>query len=66
MLPPGFADDLARVIEPRDAAAAGEVLREAAALDEERLAGFLARLAARIRDDERRLTAPELRALLGN
>lgn len=63
-LPPGFADQLARLIEPADQEAAARVLAEAAELDERRLAGFLERLAARLRSAPDPLTAGELRRLL--
>jgi hypothetical protein len=64
ILPPGFADQLARLVRPGDQEAAAEVLSAAAALDEERLAGFLERLAARIRSGPEPLTADELGRLL--
>ena len=63
-LPDDFAAQLAKVLAPGEAEAAAAVIAEAAGLDEERLAGFLDRFAARVSRSGEPITAAELRSLL--
>jgi len=62
--PPGFADQLARVLEPGAEQEAAVVLRRAARLDDRRLKRFLERFARRVRRSPRPVSAAELLALL--
>ena len=63
-LPDGFADTLARVIEPADVAAAAEIIEAATMLDDRGLRRFLELFAARVRASGARVRAEELRDLL--
>lgn len=63
-LPAGFADTLARVIEPSDRDAAAEIVEAATVLDDVGLRRFLRLVAARIRASAARVRADELRELL--
>jgi hypothetical protein len=63
-LPDDFAAQLADLLAPGEAEAAAAVIAEAAGLDDERLAGFLERFAARVSRSDEPLTAAELRSLL--
>lgn len=47
-LPEGFADDLARVLDPGDHEAAAEIIEAAAMLDDQGLARFMKLFAARV------------------
>ncbi len=62
--PPGFAAELARVLEPGAETEAAAVLEQAAGLDDRALERFLSRLARRVRRSPRRVSAGELRSLL--
>jgi len=64
-LPDDFADLLADLLAPGETEAAAAVIAEAAGLDDERLAGFLERFAARVSRSDELITAAELRSLLG-
>ena len=59
-LPEGFADDLARVLDPRDHAAAAEIIEAAAMLDDRGLSAFLRLFAARVRDSPAPVRGAEL------
>jgi hypothetical protein len=63
-LPGDFAEQLARLLAPGEGDAAGTVIATAAELDEEALADFLERLAARVRRSAAPITADEVRSLL--
>ena len=63
-LPDGFADTLARVIEPSDRDAAAEIVEAATMLDDVGLRRFLTLFAARVRASAARVRADELRELL--
>ena len=63
-LPEGFAEDLARVIEPSERIAAAEIIEAATLLDDVGLAHFLRFFAARVRASAVPITADELRRLL--
>ncbi len=63
-LPDDFAAQLARLLAPGESAAAAAVIAEAAGLDDERLARFLERFAARVRRSAAPITATELRSML--
>lgn len=62
--PDGFAEQLARLLAPEDREAGAAVLARAAGLDDDRLAGFLEALSARIGASPAPLTAAELEAML--
>ncbi|HYM67542.1 MAG TPA: hypothetical protein VEW68_09640 [Patescibacteria group bacterium] len=59
-LPEGFADDLARVLDPRDHQAAAEIIEAAAMLDDKGLARFLRLFAARVRRSAALIRSEEL------
>jgi hypothetical protein len=63
-LPPGFADDLARVLEPGHHEAAAEIIDAATRLDDSRLGVFLALFAERVRSSARPVRREELAAFL--
>ena len=63
-LPEGFAEDLARVIEPSDRMAAAEIIEAATLLDDVGLAHFLRLFAARVKASGVPITGDELRRLL--
>ena len=63
-LPDGFADDLARVLDPAEHAAAAEIIEAATMLDDVGLRRFLQLLAARIRKSSDPVKADELRSFL--
>ncbi len=63
-LPDGFADSLARVLEPRDRGAAAEIIEAATLLDDDGLREFLRLFAARVRASAAPVTSDELRRLL--
>ena len=60
MLPPDFAESLARVVDPRQHAAVAEVIEAATRLDDQRLRIFLERFAARVRESPAPVTHEEL------
>ena len=63
-LPDDFADDLARVLDPRDHDAAAEIIEAATMLDDVGLRRFLKLFAARVRSSVAPIRADELRAFL--
>lgn len=63
-LPPDFAKQLLKVLEPGGEGAAAEVIGQAIHLDDARLGKFLGLLADRIRSSAKPITESELRALL--
>ena len=63
-LPPGFAKQLAQVLEPGDEGAAAEVIQAATRLDDARLGKFLELLAERVRSSALPLRQSELRGFL--
>jgi len=63
-LPEGFADDLARVLEPSQTRAAAEIIAAAVLLDDVGLARFLRLFAARVRTSAVPITSDELREFL--
>ena len=64
-LPDDFADSLSRVLDPRDHAAAAEIIEAATMLDDTGLRRFLALFAERVRERSNRpISADELRAFL--
>ncbi len=63
-LPPGFAKQLAQVLEPGDEGAAAEVIQAATRLDDARLGKFLEMLAERVRTSARPIKQSELRGFL--
>ncbi|HET7339712.1 MAG TPA: hypothetical protein VFK22_09200 [Candidatus Dormibacteraeota bacterium] len=63
-LPDGFADDLARVLDPREHEAAAEIIEAATMLDDVGLRRFLKLFAARVRSSSDPIKADELRAFL--
>lgn len=60
-LPDGFADELARVIEPGEHDAVAEIIEAATMLDDVGLRRFLRLFAARIRNSGAPVRAEELR-----
>ena len=64
LLPPGFAEQLERVLAPGDSPAAAAVITEALGLPDEALGEFLEALAVRVASSERPVSALELRELL--
>jgi hypothetical protein len=63
-LPPGFAEDLAQVLEPADRAAAADIIKAASALDDEGLRTFLELFAQRVRESAAPITHAELKGFL--
>jgi hypothetical protein len=63
-LPDDFADDLMRVLDPRDHDAAAEIIEAATMLDDVGLRRFLKLFAARVRSSVAPIRADELRAFL--
>jgi hypothetical protein len=63
-LPPDFAVDLAKVLEPADRGAAADVIKAASALDDEALRIFLELFANRVRESEKPITHAELKRFL--
>jgi hypothetical protein len=63
-LPPNFADDLARVLEPSHRGAAAGIIKAATALDDEGLRTFLELFAQRVRASGRPITQGELQRFL--
>ncbi|HKW05968.1 MAG TPA: hypothetical protein VJS19_00185 [Candidatus Dormibacteraeota bacterium] len=63
-LPDGFADDLARVLDPAQHEAAAEIIEAATMLDDVGLRRFLKLFAARVRNSDQPVRAEELRAFL--
>ena len=63
-LPDGFADDLARVLDPTQHEAAAEIIEAATMLDDVGLRRFLKLFAARVRSSDQPVRAEELRAFL--
>jgi len=63
-LPPDFADDLARVIEPSQHDAAARIIQAAAALDDDGLRTFLELFANRVRRSASPVTNEELQEFL--
>ena len=63
-LPPNFADDLARVLEPSHRGAAAGIIEAATALDDEGLRTFLELFAQRVRASGRPITQGELQRFL--
>lgn len=60
-LPDGFADSLARVLDPRHRDAAAEIIEAATMLDDIGLRRFLSLFAARVRASDAPIRADELR-----
>jgi len=63
-LPDGFADTLARVIEPGSRDAAAEIIEAATMLDDVGLRRFLRLFATRVRASSSPVRADELRSFL--
>jgi hypothetical protein len=63
-LPPNFAHDLARVLEPSHRGAAAGIIEAATALDDEGLRTFLELFAQRVRASSRPITQGELQRFL--
>ncbi len=63
-LPDDFADELARVIDPREHEAVAGIIEAATMLDDEGLRKFLASFASRVRASRGAVSAIELRRLL--
>jgi hypothetical protein len=63
-LPPDFAEQLARVIEPSQHEAAARIIQAAAALDDEGLRTFLDLFADRVRRSAAPVTNAELQDFL--
>jgi hypothetical protein len=63
-LPPGFAEDLAQVLEPADRGAAAGIIKAASALDDEGLRTFLELFAQRVRESGAPITHEELTEFL--
>ncbi|HXC76366.1 MAG TPA: hypothetical protein VNU19_04880 [Candidatus Acidoferrum sp.] len=63
-LPPDFAKDLARVIEPGKESAVAKIISTAALLNDEELRIFLEQFATRVRASPKRVTPQELAQLL--
>ena len=63
-LPPNFADDLAKVLEPSHRGAAAGIIEAATALDDEGLRTFLELFAQRVRASRRPITQGELQRFL--
>jgi len=63
-LPAGFADTLARVIDPAQREAAAEIIEAATMLDDLGLRRFLQLFAARVRTSSEPVRADELRRFL--
>jgi hypothetical protein len=63
-LPPGFAEDIAQVLEPSDREAAAAVIEAARALDDDGLRNFLELFARRVRESAAPITHGELQDFL--
>ena len=63
-LPDGFADDLARVLDPAQHESAAEIIEAATMLDDIGLRRFLRLFAARVRSSDAPIKADELRSFL--
>jgi hypothetical protein len=63
-LPPDFADELARVLEPGHGDAAAEIIQAAAALDDDGLRKFLELFAERVRSSAAPVRPDELERFL--
>lgn len=63
-LPPGFAEDLAQVLEPSHREAAAGIIQAAGALDDEGLRTFLELVADRVRQSAAPVTHAELQDFL--
>jgi hypothetical protein len=63
-LPPGFADDLARLLEHGHDEDVAEIIEAATQLDDERLGVFLTLFAERVRSSSRPLRREELAGFL--
>ena len=63
-LPDDFADNLSRLLDPRQRDAAAEIIEAATMLDDVGLRHFLQLCAARVRDSEAPIKADELRTFL--
>ncbi len=63
-LPPDFADDLARVLEPAHRGEAAGIIQAASALDDEGLRRFLELFANRVRESGAPITHAELKRFL--
>ena len=63
-LPPGFAEDIAQVLEPSHREAAAAVIEAARALDDDGLRNFLELFAQRVRESAAPITHGELKAFL--
>ena len=63
-LPPDFAADLARVLEPAHRGAAAGIIKAASELDDEGLRTFLELFAQRVRESEKPITHVELKGFL--
>jgi hypothetical protein len=64
MLPPDFAESLARVVAPGEHEAVAEVIEAATRLDDKGLRIFLERFAARVRSSPAPVTHDELLTFL--
>jgi hypothetical protein len=65
-IPDEFAEMIAALLEPGEAAAAADVLERALELDDEQLAQFMAGASALVRSSPRPLTAADLSELLAS
>jgi hypothetical protein len=63
-LPPGFADDLAQVLEPSHRGAAADIIAAASALDDDSLRTFLELFGQRVRRSPEPITHGELQTFL--
>ena len=63
-LPPNFAEDLARVLEPSHREAAAGIIEQATALDDVGLRMFLDLFAQRVRESRAPITHAELQRFL--
>jgi len=63
-LPPDFADDLARLLEPAHRGEAAEIIKAASALDDVGLRTFLELFAQRVRESGAPITHAELKAFV--
>jgi hypothetical protein len=63
-LPPGFAEDLAQVLEPAHRGAVADIIKAASALDDEGLRTFLELFAQRVRESDKPITHAELKGFL--
>jgi len=63
-LPPGFAEDLAQLLEPSHRGAAADIIAAATALDDDGLRTFLDLFGQRVRGSQEPITHVELQRFL--